>query len=275
MLIEPGLSEIAIARQCDLLNLSRSTYYSEPAGESFENLLLMKVIDELFTYYPFYGKRRITETINRDYRLDFVVNVKRIQRLMKLMGLEAICAKPNLSKPNKNHLIYPYLLRGLKVVHSDQVWATDITYIRMNSGFLYLVAIMDWYSRYVIAWQLSNSMDVFFCTQALEYALQTGKPRIFNSDQGSQFTSNAFTGILKEYDVNISMNGKGRCHDNIFVERLWRSVKQEEVYIHDYTTVIEAEQRLGNYFEFYNKKRRHQSLGYETPYTVYQKGLAC
>lgn len=275
MFIEPGITGLPINRQCKLLGLSKSTYYYNAAGESSENLLLMKVIDEIFTKYPYYGKHRITVVINRDYNLGIVVNVKRVQRLMRLMGLEAIYAKPNLSKPAKNHVIHPYLLRGVKVLYPNQVWATDITYVRMNNGFLYLVAIMDWYSRYVISWQLSNSMDVFFCLNALEKALKIEKPMIFNSDQGSQFTSNVFTGLLKEHGINISMNGKGRCHDNIFVERLWRSVKQEEVYLHDYMSVLEAEQNIGKYFEFYNEKRRHQSLGYDTPMNVYQKGIIC
>ena len=273
MLIEPGIVGLPISQQCELLGLSKSTYYYESAGESSENLLLMRIIDEIFTKHPYYGKHRITVAINKDYKPGFIVNVKRVQRLMRLMGLEAIYAKPNLSKAAKNHIIYPYLLRGVKVLHPDHVWATDITYIRMNNGFLYLVVIMDWYSRYVISWQLSNSMDVVFCTNALEQALERGKPIIFNSDQGSQFTSNVFTGLLKEYGINISMNGKGRCHDNIFVERLWRTVKQEEVYLHDYMTVLEAEQNIAKYFEFYNKERRHQSLGYETPMDVYKKGI--
>ena len=273
MLIEPGIVELPIRRQCDLLDLSKSTYYYEPTGESSQNLLLMRIIDEIYTKHPFYGKDRITETINRKYKPGFVVNVKRVRRLMRLMGLEAIYAKPNLSKPGKNHTIYPYLLRNVNVLHPDQAWATDITYVRMHNGFLYLVVIMDWYSRYVISWQLSNSMNVDFCIRALEQALETRTPTIFNSDQGSQFTSNIFIRLLKEHRVQISMTGKGRCFDNIFVERLWRSVKQEEVYLNDYMTVLEAEQRIGRYFEFYNKERFHQSLDYETPFDVYTKGL--
>ncbi len=272
MIIEPGLAQVPISRQCELVGLPTSTYYYQPATESDENLLLMRLIDEIYTDKPFYGKRRITVRLNNDYNLGFDVNKKRVCRLMALMGLEAIYPKPNLSKAAKNHIIFPYLLRGKKITHSDQVWAADITYIRMNKGFLYLIAIIDWYSRYVISWQLSNTMDVNFCLQALKEGLETNRPIIFNTDQGSQFTSHAFTGLLKEHGIDISMNGKGRCLDNVFVERLWWSLKHEEVYLTDYLSVLEAEQRIGKYFEFFNHERRHQALDYKTPFEVYMEG---
>ncbi len=275
MLIEPKISEFTIAQQCKLLGLPKSTLYYKPLGETSENLMVMRAIDEIYTECPFYGKRRMTVNINKNYDLGFKVNIKRVGRLMDHMCIQALYPKPNLSKPGKGHLIYPYLLRGAKIVYPNQVWATDVTYVRMNNGFLYLIVIMDWFSRHVISWELSNTMDVNFCIRALEKALATGKPIIFNSDQGSQFTSIAFTALLKKYGIDISMNGKGRCHDNIFVERLWRTVKQEEIYLNDYLTVQEAAHRIGTYFEFYNFKRYHQSLDYNTPFDVYQKGEIC
>lgn len=274
-LIEPYRVDISIARQCELLGLPKSTFYYTPAQESPGNLLLMRVIDEIYTSHPYYGKRRITRTANTKYNhlLNAPVGVKRVARLLGIMGLEALYSKPKLSNPGKNSDIFPYLLRGVKVVEPNQVWATDITYIRMNSGFLYLVVVMDWFSRYVISWELSNSQDTEFCIRALEKALGTGKPEIFNSDQGSQFTSKAFTGRLKDHDVRISMNGKGRCHDNIFVERLWGSVKREEVYLNDYMTGVDAYKGLKGFFEFYNHDRPHQSFNYKTPSEVYNGGF--
>jgi putative transposase len=197
------------------------------------------------------------------------VNPKRVRRLMRLMGLEAIRPKPRLSKPASGHRIYPYLLRDLAIIRPNQVWATDITYIRLRQGFVYLVAIMDWYSRYVVAWELSNSLDTGFCLSALDWALKAARPEIFNSDQGSQFTSDAFTRRLKDHGIQISMDGRGRALDNVFVERLWRTVKYEEVYLKDYLTVSEAVSNLKAYFRFYNRERSHQALGYQTPEAVY------
>ncbi len=272
MIIEPGLSGIPIRRQCELVRLSPSTYYYQPATESDENLLLMRLMDEIYTDRPYYGRRRFTVCLNKNYDLGFDVNEKRVRRLMELMGLEPIYPKPNLSKAAKNHTIFPYLLKGQKIIHSDQVWAADITYVRMDKGFLYLVAVIDWYSRYVISWRLSNTMNVNFCLQALREGLETNQPIIFNTDQGAQFTSHAFTGLLKENNIDISMNGKGRCIDNIFVERLWWSLKHEEVYLTDYLSVLEAERRIRKYFEFFNYERYHQALDYKTPFEVYMEG---
>ena len=226
----------------------------------------MELIDEQYTRTPFYGSRRLTVWLNN---LGLSVNRKRTVRLMRQMGLQAIYPKPKLSRRNAEHKIYPYLLRDLIVDKPDQAWATDITYIRLKSGFVYLVAIMDWYSRYVNSWNLSISLEVDFCVEALEKALDISTPDIFNSDQGSQFTSNKFTTILREQDIQISMDGKGRVFDNIFVERLWRSLKWEEVYLNDYESVIECKQALDKYFYFYNFDRPHQALGYKTPYDMY------
>ena len=222
----------------------------------------MRRIDEQYLMTPFYGSRRMA------YELGF--NRKRIQRLMRLMGIETIYRKPRTTIRGKGHKIYPYLLRGVEITHPDQVWSTDITYIPLQHGFLYLVAIMDWYSRNVLSWRLSNTMDVAFCLEALDDALGRGKPEIFNSDQGSQFTALPFTRRLKSAGVAISMDGRGRAIDNVFVERLWRSVKYEEVYLRSYENGWEAEQRLDAYFQFYCDRRIHQSLGYRTPSSVYE-----
>jgi len=257
-----------VSRQCELIGLSRATFYYEPVEESAENLRLMRLIDEQFTRTPFYGVRKMTAWLREEKK--FEVNLKRVRRLMRLMGLEAIYQKPRLSLPAPGHQIYPYLLRNVKIERVNQVWSTDITYIRLQGGFVYLVAIIDWYSRYVLSWEVSTTMDSDFCISALKRALHRGKPETFNSDQGSQFTSNAFTGILKEHGISISMDGRGRALDNIFVERLWRSVKYEEVYLHDYDSVQQAIAGLGNYFEFYNTERLHQSLDYKTPEAVYR-----
>jgi len=252
--------------QCALLGVARSGLYYEPAPESEENLLLMRLIDEQFTRRPIYGVSRMTAWLRlQGHR----VNPKRVRRLMRTMGLEAIYPKPHLSRPADGQRRYPYLLRGLTIERPDQVWATDITYIRLARGFVYLVAILDWFSRYVLAWELSLTLDARFCLEALERALGRGRPEMFNSDQGSQFTSEAFTGRLETAGVAISMDGRGRCFDNIFVERLWRSVKYEEVYLHDYRDVWEATEQLGSYFVFYNEERPHQALGWRTPAQVY------
>jgi putative transposase len=229
----------------------------------------MRLVDEEYTRYPFYGVERMTAVLQRK---GHVVNPKRIRRLMRLMGIEALYPKPNLSKPGNGHKIYPYLLRGVNINRPDQVWSTDITYIRLNHGFIYLVAIMDWYSRYILSYEFSTTQDMDFCLKALREALKVATPEIFNSDQGSQFTSNAFTGMLREAGVAISMDGRGRALDNVFVERLWRSVKYERVYLHDYETVQEAMRDIGKYFAYYNSERPHQSLGYQTPAEVYFNG---
>ena len=260
-------SDLPITRQCELLSLNRSTVYYRDQDVPEADLKLMRRIDEMHLKRPFYGSRRI-----RDWLQDegHEVNRKRVQRLMRLMGITAIYPKRRTSKPGKGHKIYPYLLRNLVIDRPNQVWATDISYIPMAKGFVYLVAIMDWHSRKVLSWRLSNSMDSDFCVEALEEALRRyGHPEIFNTDQGAQFTSEAFTDTLKEAGVAISMDGKGRWVDNVFVERLWRSVKYEEVYLKAYETVAEARAGIGTYFQFYNSERRHQSMNRQTPDQVY------
>lgn len=235
---------------------------------SATNLRLMNLLDVQYTKTPFYGVRKMTAWLTEVKKEN--VNVKRIRRLMRLMGLETIYQKPRLSRAAAGQQVYPYLLRNVPITHNDQVWSTDITYIRLHGGFVYLVAIIDWHSRYVISWEVSTTMETDFCVSTLERALVRGQPQIFNTDQGAQFTSRAFTGILKEHGIAISMDGRGRALDNIFVERLWRSVKYEEVYLHDYADVPQAIRGLGRYFEFYNHERIHQSLDYKTPAMVYQ-----
>lgn len=230
----------------------------------------MRLIDQIYTETPFYGSRKMAREVSRC--LDQSVNRKRIQRLMRLMGLEAIYQKPNLSKPGVGHRVYPYLLRGVVIERVDQVWSTDITYVPMTSGFMYLAAVIDWYSRCVLCWRLSNTLDGVFCLEMLQEALEGGCPEVFNTDQGVQFTAGAFTGTLERAGAKVSMDGRGRCLDNIFVERLWRSVKYENIYIRAYESVPELARGLGEYFEFYNRKRLHQSLGYRTPEYVYRNG---
>ncbi len=265
MLIEKENKMIPIIRQAELLGISRSTVYYEASVDTYE-LELMRFIDEQYTRTPFYGSRRMTAVLKRD---EHNVNRKRVQRLMRVMGIEAIYPKPKLSKPQPNNQIYPYLLRNLDINRSNQVWGTDITYIRLSKGWAYLAAIMDWYSRYVVSWEVSTSLEVDFCISALEKGFVIGTPEIFNSDQGSQFTSLDFTSKLKQKDIRISMDGRGRFIDNIFTERLWRSLKYEEVYIKDYQKVREAKEGIGNYFKFYNRERPHQSLRNLTPAEVY------
>ena len=267
-MIDPGTTMISMTRQCDLLGLPRSSYYYSSHRDDRYNLKVMNLIDEQFTRTPFYGVERMTAWLKRQGE---AVNHKRVRRLMRVMGLEAVYPKPRLSLSNQAHTTYPYLLRNLTIDHPDQVWCTDITYIRMFHGFVYLVAIMDWYSRYVLSWELSTSLDTAFCLSALEKALKASHPEIFNTDQGSQFTSREFTERLKEGGIRISMDGRGRVFDNIFVERLWRSVKYEEVYLHSYQTVSEARHGLARYFLFYNTERLHESLEYQTPYEIYVK----
>lgn len=265
-MINPADKRLSVNRQCELLGLTRSSYYYQSQGEGEYNLKLMRLLDEQYTSRPFYGSRRMRACLQRQ---GYPVSRERVRRLMRLLGLEAIYPKRRLSLVNKEHRKYPYLLNGLKIGRPDQVWATDITYIRLRRGFAYLVAVIDWFSRYVLSWELSLTLEVDFCLAALNKALKHARPEIFNSDQGSQFTSDAFTGSLHEAGVDISMDGRGRVFDNIMVERLWRSVKYEEVYLKDYGTPLEARENLGKYFVFYNDERPHQSLDYATPREVY------
>ena len=254
-------------RQCELLGLARSSYYYEPAPESEENLLLMRLLDEQYTRTPFYGMRKMVVFLQEQ---GYAVDRKRVRRLMQLMGLETIYPKPRLSLPGEQPVRYPYLLRGMSIDHIDQVWSCDITYIRLARGSVYLMAIIDWFSRFVLAWELSITLDTSFCMEALDRALQAAQPEIFNTDQGVQFTSKEWTSRLLRSAIRISWDGRGRALDNIFVERLWRSVKYEEVYLKDYQTVSEARNGLKDYFHFYNYERYHQSLDYKTPYSVYR-----
>lgn len=257
----------SMRRQCELLGVNRSSLYYEPVEPDAEQLALMRRMDELHLKHPFFGSRMMTQTLKGE---GLTVNRKRVQRLMRLMGLESIAPKPNTSKPAPEHAVYPYLLRNLTICRIDQVWATDITYIPMARGFAYLVAVIDWYSRRVLAWRLSNTLDTTFCVEALQEALSRfGCPKIFNTDQGSQFTSEAFTDVLRNKGIKISMDGKGRCLDNVFVERLWRSLKYEEVYLNAYDTMTEARAGIARYFNFYNDERPHQALGYQTPASFY------
>jgi putative transposase len=255
---------LSIVRQCQLAELARSSWYYQAVGETAENLTLMRRIDQQYLATPFYGSRKLAVVL--------AVNRKRVQRLMRLMGLETIYPKRRTTWPGAGHKIYPYLLRNLEIVRPDQVWSTDITYIPLRQGFLYLVAVLDWFSRYVLAWRLSNTLTGTFCLEALEEALAAGRPAIFNSDQGSQFTAVAFTTRLERAGVAISMDGRGRALDNVFIERLWRSVKHEEVYLKDYADGWEAEASLARYFRFYCDTRLHQALGYRTPVEVYRQG---
>ncbi len=261
---------LSVSQQCELLGLSRSSYYYEPATESAENLALMELIDREYTAHPFLGSRRLRSWLRGEGQR---VNRKRVQRLMRLMGLEAVYPKPRLSVGGAGHKVYPYLLRGVAIARVDQVWSTDITYIPMPHGFMYLTAVMDWYSRYVLSWRLSNTLDVEFCLEALNEALSRSCPEVFNSDQGVQFTSASYTGRLEKAGARVSMDGKGRCLDNVFVERLWRSVKYEEVYLWRHETVPALHAGLTRYFGYYNRARRHQGLNDQIPAEVYGKGL--
>ncbi len=284
-MINPKHKKISVRRQCDLLGLARSSFYYQsrrvsrklmncaidvihPIQETKENLSIMDRIDELYMKHPFYGSRSMKTVLNRE---GYKVNRKRIQRLMRLMGLQAIYPKPRLSLKGKGHKIYPYLLKGLTIDRPNQVWCADITYIRLAHGFVYLVAIMDWYSRFVLSFRLSNTMDTEFCSEALREALESATPEIFNTDQGSQFTSKDFTGLLNEAGINISMDGRGRAFDNIMIERLWRTLKYQDIYIKDYRTVMALSAGLESYFQFYNYERPHQSLGDKTPAMIYYR----
>jgi len=257
---------LSIKCQCRLLGISRSGLYYQAKGISEDELDLMKLIDRQYLMVPYYGARKIAACLKSQGHL---VNRKRIRRLMRLMGIKAIYRRPRTSKPSPGHKIYPYLLGGMKITRPNQVWAADITYIPMARGFLYLVAIIDWYSRYVLSWRLSNTLDVSFCVEALEEALSKGRPDIFNTDQGAQFTSEAFTRLLEQHGVRISMDGKGSYKDNLFIERLWRTVKYEEVYLKAYQDGRDARISPGNYFRFYNTERPHQAHGYRTPAEIY------
>lgn len=270
-MIEANHSDLSISRQCDLLGLSRSSYYYQPCGESVANLVLMKAIDVLYTKHPFYGPRRIAINLPNIYQ---PINVKKVRRLMKLMGIEAIYPKPDLSKPDSEHKIFPYLLRGKKIEKVNQVWSTDITYIPMEQGFLYLCAIVDWYSRFILSWELSNTLTTDFCLRALNEALKNGqKPEIFNTDQGSQFTSKDFTEVLIKKEILVSMDGKGRALDNIFIERFWRTIKYEYIYLHEFNDGKALFEGLLEFIQFYNFERKHQSLLYLTPHQVFNERL--
>jgi putative transposase len=267
--IEPGHAELSVRQQCQLLGLPRSTFYYQPVPETQENLALMNLLDQQYLRTPYYGSRRMQIWLSRH---DHLVNRKRVRRLMRQMGLEVVYPRPKTTVPGEGHKVYPYLLRDVAITRPNQVWSTDITYVPMAQGFLYLTAVMDWYSRFVLSWRLSNSMDVRFCLETLEEALDQGQPEIFNSDQGVQFTSQQYTQRLEAAGVKLSMDGKGRCLDNVFVERLWRSVKYEEIYLKAYQDGLQAEEELRKYFLFYSYERPHQALDYRTPWEVYQDG---
>lgn len=266
--VDPGYEAISIRRQCELLGLNRSTFYCPPGMLNDEEMQLMRMIDKIYTHCPFYGSRKITAQLNRDQEHQ-QWNRKRIQRLMRIMGIQGVAPGPNTSQSHPEHKVYPYLLRGVTINHVNHVWSTDITYIPMAKGFMYLVAVIDWYSRYVLSWTLSNTRETTFCIDALDQALSKSTPSIFNTDQGVQFTNQAFTQILLDKEIIISMDGRGRALDNIFVERLWRTVKYENIYMNEYQTVPDLRQGLTCYFDFYNNERIHQSLDYLTPAEVF------
>src|SRR5437016_9181860 len=270
-LVEREDAALPVSQQCRLLAVSRAAVYRKPAAVSAADLAIMALIDRQYLARPYYGSRRMAAWLATQGHL---VNRKRVRRLMRLLGLAAIYQRPNTSKPAAAHKVYPYLLGGIAIERVNQVWCSDVTYIPMAKGVLYLAVIMDWVSRAVLAWRLSNTLGAEFCVEALEEALcRYGRPEIFNTDQGSQFTSDDFTGTLKDHGITISMDGKGRCMDNIFVERLWRSLKYEEVYLHAYARVAEAKTGIGAWLSFYNEERQHQSLGYRTPRQIYQEHL--
>ena len=269
-LLEPENKDLSLRKQCELMELNRSSWYYRPKPQNDEKVCfetqLMDLIDERFTQMPFYGVPRMTAHLKR---LGYKVGPDRVRKLMRQMGLQAIYPGPKTSRKHPEHKVYPYLLKGLDINRPNQVWAADITYIRLLRGFAYLVAVMDWFSRYVLAWRLSNTLEADFCVECLEQALEFGIPEIFNTDQGSQFTGNDFTGVLLDQEIDISMDGRGRVFDNIFVERLWRSVKYENVYIQGYQEIPEARLGLKEYFDLYNIERLHESLGYQTPWEIY------
>jgi len=270
-LVEKNNKHISLVRQSELLGISRASMYYQPTAISEQDKHIMDLIDAIYTDCPYYGNRRMKAELNKTHNIE--VGRDHVRTLMRVMGLEAIYPKPNLSNPCKDHKKYPYLLRNLKITKPNQVWSTDITYVKLETGWAYLIAIIDWFSRYVINWELSNTLEIDFCLDCLNQALNNNKqkPGIFNTDQGSQFTSSKFTNILEQNQINISMDGRGRCLDNIFVERLWRTVKQEDIYLKSYSDIRETRTGLNQYFSFYNNQRRHQSLKYETPASVYCK----
>ena len=271
MLIKPDNASISIARQCELVGLSRSSWYYQPLPESDLNLTLMRLIDEQYLTTPFYGYPQMTRFLRRQ---GYTVNPKRVYRLMRKMRIQAVFPRPNTSKRAKDHPVYPYLLRGMTIERPNQVWSTDITYIPLAKGFMYLVAIIDWYSRYILAWELSNTLDKSFCIKTLNRSLSINQPEVFNSDQGSQFTSPSFTSILTDANIRISMDGRGRALDNIFIERFWRTIKYEEIYLHAYDSVYQLVKRLEWYFNFYNEVRPHSSLNGATPAEIYFNRVA-
>jgi putative transposase len=266
----PDHPHLSICRQCELLGLNRSTYYLPPATASEEDLRLMRLIDQQFLKTPFYGSRRMAASLERS---GATVNRKRVQRLMALMGLEAVCPRPRTTTAASDTRAYPYLLRDRELTHPDEVWSSDITYVPMRHGFMYLTAVIDWYSRYVLSWRLSNTLDGGFCLEALDEALSRGRPEIFNTDCGSQFTAREYTGRLEEAGIAVSRDGRGRALDNVFIERLWRSVKYEDIYIKEYELVPDLVSGLTAYFRFYDEDRPHQSLDYRTPGEVYRAGI--
>lgn len=270
-MIERGHPKISISRQCQLLDISRGQIYYKKKPESSENLLIMQEIDKQYLLTPYYGVRRMTEHIR--HTLGIEINDKRTRRLMRLMGLEAIYRKPNLSRRDKSHKIYPYLLRNMEISSVNQVWSTDITYIPMKNGFMYLTAVIDWHSRYILSWGLSNSLEAVNCINTLQQALKIDTPIIFNTDQGSQFTCEDFTSILDNKNILISMDGRGRALDNVFIERFWKTIKYECVYLSEFKDGIELYNELKKYFDFYNNERLHQGLNYRTPAEVYAKRM--
>ena len=268
-MIDRNCDNLSIARQCDLLLVNKSTFYYKQRGLTERDLEIMKIIDEVYTEHPYFGTRRMSKQLEP---YDMIIGCKAVSRYYRIMAIEAVYPKMNLSKRNQAHKIYPYLLRGVKITRVNHVWSTDITYIRMAQGFVYLVAVIDWFSRYILSWRVSISLESDFCIEALEEAIaKHGQPEIFNTDQGSQFTSKNFIAVLTEREIQISMDGKGRALDNVFIERFWRSLKQEKIYMIILNTVKEAKNAITDYMAFYNKKRMHQSLGYLTPEQVYFK----
>jgi len=268
-MVDRDHADVSVVRQCELLNVSRSSVYYSPVGASEYELELMGLMDKQYLRTPFYGSRKMAAWLRSQ---GYSVNRKRVQRLMRRMGIEAIYRRPRTTRPDSGHKVYPYLLRDLQIDEVNQVWATDITYIPMARGFMYLVCVMDWHSRYVLSWRLSNTLEADFCVDALEAALSMDVPGIFNTDQGSQFTSEAFTSVLLNRGVHVSMDSAGAYMDNVFVERLWKSVKYEEVYLKAYESVAEARSGIGAYLSFYNNERPHQALGYRTPAQVFNDG---
>lgn len=265
-MLEPHHSELSLRSQCELLEINRSSYYYEPVPVDEGTLALMKLVDETYTQYPFFGTRQMVSYLKRQ---GVEMGRTKMRGVYKRLGLQAVCPGPHTSKPHPEHKVYPYLLRDVAIIERDQVWSTDITYLRLRKGFVYLMAIIDWYSRYVLDWELSISLEADFCIETLARTLSAGKCAIFNTDQGAQFTSTGFTDLLKAHEISISMDGKGRALDNVFVERLWRSVKYECIYLHELDTVRAVRNKLVEYFSFYNTERPHQGLGGQTPAEIY------